>query len=67
MGNSKDAQTWLKRAHAIDKEQTAADINLADVYYLNDQAKKAIELYKQVPIIDLLGDLAQRRLLYKVP
>jgi len=67
MGNAAEAQKWLEKAAAVDRELAAAQLNLADLYYSQNQAQKALELYLKIPATDVLGDAAQKRLLYKVP
>jgi len=67
MGNLAEAQKWLEKAAAVDKDLAAAQLNLADLYYSQNQAQKAIAIYLKIPATDVLGEAAQKRLLYKVP
>lgn len=65
--NLAEARKWLEKARAVDPELSAAAFNLADLAYAEDQAQAALALFSSIPQSDLLGDLAAKRLLYKVP
>lgn len=60
-------RTALEKSCALDAESAPACLNLGDIYYLNGKTEKAIELYRKIGPCDLLSDLAERRLLFKVP
>ncbi len=57
----------LEAVLAIDPKLCATCINLGDVYYLKGDIEKAIGLYSKVGRFDLLTDIADQRLLYKIP
>ena len=65
--NLSEARKWLTKAQAVDAGLSAAALNLADLIYEEDQAQSAIALYRKIPATDVLGDLAGKRLLYKIP
>ena len=67
LGQNTEALKWLEKALAVDRELAAAQLNLGDVLYASNQAAKALEAYQKIPGFDILTDLAQRRLQYKLP
>ncbi|OGC35463.1 hypothetical protein A2311_04675 [candidate division WOR-1 bacterium RIFOXYB2_FULL_48_7] len=67
MGRFDQAQTFLEKSHALDNEAAGICLNLADLYYRRKESKKALELYARVGAFDPLSDLAEQRLLFKVP
>ncbi|MBI5701160.1 tetratricopeptide repeat protein [Candidatus Saganbacteria bacterium] len=66
-GDLPDARIKLVRAAELDPELSAAKLSLGDVYYRTNRVKDALELYKQINRADLLYDIAQKRLAYKLP
>ena len=67
LGRFDQAQTFLEKSHALDNEAAGICLNLADLYYRRKESKKALELYARVGAFDPLSDLAEQRLLFKVP
>ncbi|MEA3493788.1 MAG: tetratricopeptide repeat protein [Candidatus Margulisiibacteriota bacterium] len=57
----------LEAALAIDPKLCATCINLGDAYYFKGDIEKAVRLYSKVGNFDLLTDIANQRLLYKIP
>jgi tetratricopeptide (TPR) repeat protein len=66
-GEVQQARLEFEKAKAIDSELPALCLNLGDVCYTRKEIQKAIELYKKVGNFDVLSDIAEERLLYKIP
>lgn len=61
------ARTALEKSAALDPEAAAVCINLGDLYYQKKDIQKAIEFWRKVGAFDPLSDIAEQRLLHKVP
>lgn len=66
-GKEEPAKAFLEKSYALDPESSGICINLGDFYYHHKESQKAIELYRKVGAFDPLSDLAEQRLLYKIP
>lgn len=67
LGRTEAGQVALEKSQALDPESAAVALNLADIYYAKQDARRAIELYRKIGQFDLLSDLAASRLLFTVP
>ncbi len=67
LGQADQARREFEMAYEYDPDLAALCINLGDLFYLKKDVEKAIGLYKKVGSFDVLGDIAEQRLLYKVP
>jgi len=66
-GEVEPARLEFEKARVIDPKLPALCLNLGDVCYTKKEIQKAIELYKKVGNFDVLSDIAEERLLYKIP
>ncbi len=62
LGNLPEAQKWLEKGAAVNRELSAAQINLGDIFIKQNQSQYAIESYRKVSNCDILYNAAQRRL-----
>jgi len=61
------AKGELERARELDPDLSAVYINLGDVYYLKKEIESALKLYQMIGKFDILSEIAEQRLIYKVP
>ncbi len=61
------AKELLQRALEQDADLSVVKMNLGDVCYFKGDVEEALSAYKSVKNFDVLSDLAQKRLLYKIP
>lgn len=61
------ARGALEKSQALELEAAAVCLNLGDLYYQEKEIQKAIEFYRKISRFDPLSDIAEQRLLYKVP
>ncbi|MDI6731866.1 MAG: tetratricopeptide repeat protein, partial [Candidatus Margulisbacteria bacterium] len=66
-GQASKARKEMETARELGLESSALDINLGDVYYFSGEIEKATRLYQRVGDFDPLKELAERRLVFKVP
>ena len=66
LGDFAKARKELKKAHDIDPDLSATMINLGDLYYLQGEIEAAIKLYQRIGPFNLLTELTEQRLMYKV-
>ena len=67
LGQIDQARAELEKAYAIDPELSGVCLNLGDSCYFKKDIRRAIDLYKRAGNFDVLTELAEQRLLYKIP
>jgi len=61
------AKTALEKSYALNPDSSAICLNLGDYYFQQKELAKAIGLYRKVGEFDPLTELAQQRLLFRIP
>ena len=61
------ARDEFEKAQSIDAELSAVSINLGDLFYMRGEIEAALKRYQRVAKFDVLAELAEQRLMYKVP
>lgn len=67
LGEFEKSRRELEKALAIDPELPAVALNLGDVCYAQEEIEKAIKLYQKIGNFDILTEIVEQRLMYKVP
>ncbi len=67
LGQIDQARAELEKAYTFDPELSGVCLNLGDICYLKRDIRRAIDLYRRAGNFDVLSELAEQRLLYKVP
>jgi len=67
LGQIDQARAELERAYTFDPELSGVCLNLGDICYLKKDIRRAIDLYRRAGDFDVLSELAEQRLAYKVP
>ncbi|OGC08649.1 hypothetical protein A2230_05870 [candidate division WOR-1 bacterium RIFOXYA2_FULL_36_21] len=62
-----EANYILKKALELNPNLPAVKLNLADLFYKTGKVKEALDLYKEVEQSEITYEIAQKRLLYKIP
>ena len=67
LGQIDQGRAELEKGYTFDPELSALCINLGDICYIKKDVKRAIDLYRRAGNFDVLTDIAEQRLTYKVP
>ena len=61
------ARAELEKAYTFDPELSGVCLNLGDLCYFNGDIRRAFDLYRRAGGSDVLAELAEQRLMYKIP
>ncbi|MBN2058735.1 MAG: tetratricopeptide repeat protein [Candidatus Saganbacteria bacterium] len=67
LGQPDQAAYEVEKAYTLDPESNAVCLNLGDIAYARKDVRRAIDLYRRPGSCDLLAELAEQRLRFKVP
>lgn len=61
------ARAELEKAYTFDPELSGVCLNLGDLCYFHGDIRRAFDLYRRAGGSDVLAELAEQRLMYKIP
>ncbi|MBU0672268.1 MAG: tetratricopeptide repeat protein [Candidatus Margulisbacteria bacterium] len=67
LGQLDQAAYEIEKAYTIDPENSAVRLNLGDICYLKKDIKRAMDLYQRTGSFDVLTEIAEQRLRFKIP